>query len=182
MWQLSTRHFHCIDNYLHSTYIVLGIVLMAKNTHMKKLRETILTHWTKSSMAEVFQEWECAINQSSHSVVSDSATPWTTARQASLSITNSWSPPKPMFIESVMPSKHLILCRPLLFLPPIPPSIRVFPMSRLFTWGGQSIGISASALVLPMNTQDWSPLGWTGWITLQWNFLYSRFLTPSLWW
>ena len=54
------------------------------------------------------------------------ATPWTTARQASLSITNSQSPPKPMSIESVMPSNHLILCRPLLLLPPIPPSIRVF--------------------------------------------------------
>ena len=51
---------------------------------------------------------------------------WTTARQASLSITNSWSSSKPMSIESVMPSNHLILCRPLLLLPPIPPSIRVF--------------------------------------------------------
>ena len=53
-------------------------------------------------------------------------TPWTTARQASLSITNSQGLPKPMSIESVMPSNHLILCRPLLLLPPIPPSIRVF--------------------------------------------------------
>ena len=53
-------------------------------------------------------------------------TPWTTARQASLSITNSWSPPKPMSIESVMPSNHLILCHPLLLLPSIFPSIRVF--------------------------------------------------------
>ena len=55
------------------------------------------------------------------------ATPWTTARQASSSITNSRSPPKPMSIESVMPSNHLILCRSLLFLPSIFPSIRVFP-------------------------------------------------------
>ena len=54
------------------------------------------------------------------------ATPWTIARQASLSITNSRSPPKPMSIESVMPSNHLILCRPLLLLPSIFPSIRVF--------------------------------------------------------
>ena len=54
------------------------------------------------------------------------ATPWTAARQASLSITNSWSFPKPMSIESVMPSNHLTLCRPLLLLPPIFPSIRVF--------------------------------------------------------
>ena len=53
-------------------------------------------------------------------------TPWTTACQASQSITNSQSPPKLMSIDSVMPSSHLILCRPLLLLPPIPPSIRVF--------------------------------------------------------
>ena len=54
------------------------------------------------------------------------ATPWTTTRQTSLSITNSRSPPKPMFIESVVPSSHLILCHPLLLLPSIFPSIRVF--------------------------------------------------------
>ena len=95
------------------------------------------------------------------------ATPWTAARQASLSITNSRSSPKLLSIESVMPSSYLILCRPLLLLPPISPSTRVFPMSQLFTWGGQSIGVSASASVPPMNTQDWSPLGWTGWISLQ---------------
>ena len=53
-------------------------------------------------------------------------TPWTTAHQASLSITNSWSPPKSMSIESMMPSNHLILYRPLLLLPSIFPSIRVF--------------------------------------------------------
>ena len=51
---------------------------------------------------------------------------WTAARQASLSTTNSWSSPKLKCIESVMPSNHLILCRPLLLLPPIPPNIRVF--------------------------------------------------------
>ena len=54
------------------------------------------------------------------------ATPWTAARQASLSITNSWSSPKLTSIELVMPSSHLILCHPLLLLPPTPPSIRVF--------------------------------------------------------
>ena len=47
------------------------------------------------------------------------------------------------------------------------PASESFPMSQLFPWGGQSIGVSASASVLPMNTQDWSPLGWTGWIYLQ---------------
>ena len=96
-------------------------------------------------------------------------TPWTAAHQASLSISNSWSLLKLMYmsIESVMPSNHLILCCPLLLLAPTPPSIRSFPMSQFFAWGGQSIGVSATASVLPMNTQDWSPLGWTGWISLQ---------------
>ena len=64
--------------------------------------------------------------QFSRSVVSDSTIPWTAAHQASLSITNSRSPPKPMTTESVMPSNHLILCHPLLLLPSIFPSIRVF--------------------------------------------------------
>ena len=47
------------------------------------------------------------------------------------------------------------------------PASESFPMSQLFAWGGQSIGVSALASVLPKNTQDWSPLGWTGWISLQ---------------
>ena len=64
--------------------------------------------------------------QFSRSDIPDSATPWIAARQASLSITNSQSLPKLMSIESVMPSSHLILCCPLLLLPPIPPSIKVF--------------------------------------------------------
>ena len=101
--------------------------------------------------------------QFSRSVVSDLVTPWFAARQASLSITSSRSPPKPMSIESVMPSNHLILCRPLLLLPSFPAS-GSFQMSRFFTSGDQSIGASAS--VLPMTVQDWFPLGWTGWISL----------------
>ena len=89
------------------------------------------------------------------------ATPWTAAHQASPSITNCRSPPKPMSIESMMPSNHLILCRPLLLL------LSIFPSIRVFTSGGQSIEVSASTSVLPMNTQHWSPLGWTGCISWQ---------------
>ena len=94
-------------------------------------------------------------------------TPWTVARQASLSITNYWNLPKLMSIESVMLSNHLILCHPLLLLSSISPRSGSFQMSQLFASGGQSIGVSASTSVLPMNTQNWSPLGWTGWISLQ---------------
>ena len=95
------------------------------------------------------------------------ATPWTTACQASLSITNSWSPPKPMSIELMMPSNHLILCIPFSSCPQSFPASGSFQMSQLFASGGQGIGVSASTSVLPMNTQDWFPLGWTGWISLQ---------------
>ena len=102
--------------------------------------------------------------QFSHSVVSDSVTPWTEAHQASLSITNPWSLFTLTSIEPVMHSNHLICC-PLLLPPSIFPSI--FPVSQLLTSAGQSIGVSASALVLPMNIQDWFPLGLTSWISLQ---------------
>ena len=79
---------------------------------------------------------------------------------------HSWSPPKPMSTESVMVSNHLILCRPLLLLPSIFPSIRVFSNQSDLAPCGPSIGVSASISVLPMNTQDWSPSEWTGWISL----------------
>ena len=80
-----------------------------------------------------------------------------------LSITNSRGLLRLMYFKSVMPSNHLILCCPLL-PPSIFPSIRVFSMSQFFALDGQNIG--ASALVLPMNIQDWFPLGWTSWISL----------------
>ena len=95
------------------------------------------------------------------------ATPWTTAHQASLSITNSRSLPKLLSIELVMSSSHPIPCHPLSLLHQSLTASGSFPMSQLFTWGGQSIGVSALASVLPMNTQDWSSSGWTGWIFLQ---------------
>ena len=92
---------------------------------------------------------------------------WAAAHQASLSITNSQSLLKLMSIVSVMPSNHLILCCPLLLPPSIFPSIGCLQMSWFFISGCQSIGASASASVLPMNIQDWFPLGLTGWISLR---------------
>ena len=94
-------------------------------------------------------------------------TSWTAARQASLSITHSWSLFKLMSIESVMPSNHLILLSPSPLAFSLPQHQGLFPVSQFFAPGGQSIGVSASASVLPVNTQDWSPLGLTGWISLQ---------------
>ena len=95
------------------------------------------------------------------------ATPWIAARQASLSITNSWSLLKLMPRESVMPSSHLILCRPLLLLPAIPPSIRVFSNESTLHMRWPKYWSFSFSISHSMNTQDLSPLGWTGWISFQ---------------
>ena len=108
------------------------------------------------------------------------ATPWTTARQASLSINNSQSPPKPISIESVMPSNCLILCHPFSSCPQRLPASGSFPMDQLFTWGGQSIGVSALASVLPKKSQGWSPSEWTGWISLQFKGLSRVFSNTTV--
>ena len=92
-------------------------------------------------------------------------TPWTAAYQAPLSSTIFWSLLRFMSIESVMPSSHHILCH-LLDLPSVFSSIRSFPVSQLFISGSQSTRASASASVLPVNIQDWFPLGLTSLISL----------------
>ena len=105
--------------------------------------------------------------QSSRSVMSDSVTPWTAARQTSLSITNSWSLLKLMSIRSWC---HITISSSAV---PFSSCLQSFPasgsfhMNQFFTSGGQNIRISASASVLPMNIQDWFPLGWTGRTFLQ---------------
>ena len=101
------------------------------------------------------------------SVVSDSLWPHGAAHQTSLPFTISHSLLKLMSIESVMPLNHLILCHPLSSCLQSFPASGSFTTSQFFTSGGQSVGVSALASVLPKNTQDWNPLGWTGWISLQ---------------
>ena len=96
--------------------------------------------------------------QFSHSVMSDAVTPGTAAHQTSLSITNSRRWCHPAISSSVVPFSSCLQSFP---------ASGSFPMSQFFAWGGQSTGVSASTSVLLMNTQDWSPLGWTGWISLQ---------------
>ena len=93
------------------------------------------------------------------------ATPWPAICQASLPFTNSQSLLKLMSIESVMPSNHLILCCPLLLLPSIFPSIRVFSSESALRIRWPKYWVSASASALPMNIQGWFPLGLTGWIS-----------------
>ena len=108
------------------------------------------------------------------------ATPWNAACQASLSFTISQSLLKLMSSQSVVPSNHLILCHPRLLLPSIFSSIRVFSNEKLFASGGQSIGVSALASVLPINIQDWFPLGWTGWISLHHKGLSRVFFNTTI--
>ena len=84
-------------------------------------------------------------------------------------------PPCPSPTPGVYSSPSSRWCHPAVSFSVVPfsscpqslPASGSFPVSQHFSWGGQSIGVSASASVLPVNTQDWSPLGWTGWITLQ---------------
>ena len=89
------------------------------------------------------------------------------AHQASLSITNSQSSFRLMSIESVMPSSHLILCCTPFLLPPIPPSIRLFSNESTLRIRWPKYWSFSLSSVLPMSTQEWSPLGWTGWISLE---------------
>ena len=105
-------------------------------------------------------------------------TPWTAPHQASLSLTISQSLLRFMSIESVMPSNHLICCHPL-SLSSFPAS-GSFPMSQLSASGGQSIGASASVLVLSKSIQDWFPLGLTGLISFQFKGLSRVFSNPTI--
>ena len=94
-------------------------------------------------------------------------TPWIAARQASLSITNSQSSLRLTSIESVMPSSHLILCHPLSFLTPIPPSIRVFSNESTLRMRWPKYWSFSFSIIPSKNIQGWSPLEWTVWISLQ---------------
>ena len=112
------------------------------------------------------------------------ATPWIVARQASLRAP--WPPPTPGVHPNSYPSSQW--CHPAILssvarfssCPKSLPASRSFPMSQLFAWRGQRIGMSASASVLPMNSQDWSPSGWTGWISLQSKGLSGVFFNTTV--
>ena len=115
-----------------------------------KVKQSLNKSWRKEINV---QQFSVSVQSLSH--VQLFATPWTAAHQASLSITNSWSPPKPMSIEPVMPSNHLIIYAPLLLLPSIFPSIRVFSNElpihiRWPKYWSLSFNISPS-----INTQDY---------------------------
>ena len=95
------------------------------------------------------------------------ATPWIAAHQASLSITNSRSSLRLTSIESMMPSSHLILCHPLLLLPPIPPSIRIFSNESTLLMRWPKYWSFSFSINPSKEHPGWYPLEWTGWISLQ---------------
>ena len=128
--------------------------------------------WCESSQFSSVQSLSCVLLFE---------TPWTAARQTSLSITNSRSLPKPMSTELVMPPNHLILHRPLLLRLQSFPALGSFQMSQFFTSSSQSTGVSASTSVLPMNIQDWFPLGWTGLISWLSKWFLRVFSSTTVW-
>ena len=137
----------------------------------------LITHWLKKANSDITSKTTCNIFcftcwissvQFSHSVVSNSL--WSRESQHT-------RPPCPSPTPRVHSDSHPLSrwCHPAISssvvpfssCPPSLPASESFPMSQLFAWGGQSTGLSALASVLPMNTQGWSPLEWTGWISLQ---------------
>ena len=121
-------------------------------------------HENRLCICWYFHNWAFSNVQSVSSVQSFSrvrlfATPWITAHQATLSITNSQSSLRLTSIEWVMLSSHLIFCHPFLLLPSIFPRIRVLSKESVLPIRCQSIGASASASILPINIQDWFRLG-----------------------
>ena len=147
------------DSLLHGTFSSC----MSVTSNSQKL----LSHKPPTIYLIVQFQYTCgAVSQSVrlHRCVWLFATPWAAVCQSSLSITNFRSLLKLMSIELVMPSNHLIPFSSCLQSSPASGS---FPMSQFFASGGQSIGVSASASVLPMNIQDWFPVGLTGLISLQ---------------
>ena len=124
--------------------------------------------WNKNSVNSSSSVFDQFSSVQSLSRVRLFATPWITAHQVSLSITNSWSLPKLMSIKSQW-------CHPAISSSVVPfsscpqslPASGSFMMSQLFVSGGQSTGVSALASFLPRKSQGWSPSEWTGWISLQ---------------
>ena len=115
----------------------------------------ILHSFQIDMLNKIHQAWDFTLTSvQSLSRVQIFAAPWTAACQASLSITNSWSSFKLMHIESVMPSNYLVFCCPPLLLPSSFPASGSFPMSQFFASGSKSIGVLASASVLPVNILD----------------------------
>ena len=136
-----------------------GIQRQEKEDLLKEVQQSVLQSCS-------YQEVRSRLVQFSYSVVSDSLRPHESqhARPPCPSPTPGVHPNS---CALVMPSSHLILCHPFLFLPPVPPSIRVFSSESTLRIRWPKYWSFSLSISPPMNSQDWSPLGWTGWISLQ---------------
>ena len=166
-------------------FLIQGIFQTQGSTCVSYIDRHILYHWATWEIQfqmrfQMFYKLWSVSSVQSLSCVWLFATPWIAAHQASLSITNSQSLLKLMPIELVMPSSHLILCRPLLLLPPIPPSIRVFSNeSTLHIRWPKYWSFSFS--ISPFNEYPGLiPLGKTGWISLQSKGLWRVFVNTTV--
>ena len=146
-----------------------------RGTRQRSTWQHPLDHWKSKRVPEKHLlllyrvHWSLWLCQSVQSLsrVQLFANPWIAARQASPFVTNSQSSLRLTSIESVMPSSHLILCRPLLLLPPIPPSIRVFSNKSTLRMRWPKYWSFSFSIIPSKESQGWSPLEWTGWISLQ---------------
>ena len=167
-WYWISKFRKLTDDQIKSTLKILYNTCYNKVAKIKEKMRSLQVAWGKNKQANKTKSWNLLLQFSSVQSLSRVrlfATPWTTARQASLSVTNSRSSPKSTSIELVMPSNRLILCHPLLLLPSIFPSIRVFSDESSLCI--RYTGVSPSASVLPMSIQGWFPLRLTGLISLQ---------------
>ena len=155
IWFINFRNVNCTCEKILLVWCLINCISVHYNKILKQMCKILqVTNKIKINFFRKWRyDWMWFSSVQSLSRVRLFATPWITACQASLSITNSWSSFRLTSIKSVMPSSHLILCNPLLLLPQSLPASESFPMSQLFAWGGQSTGVSALASFLPKNTQ-----------------------------
>ena len=161
----SVSHYHHMNYYSQfifgeDLFLIFFILLSVSSFLSPSFRKHV---WFKHFLSVIQRDFSSV---QSLSRVRLFATPWITARQASLSITNSWSSLRLTSIESVMPSISSSVV-PFSSCPGSLPASESFPMSQLFAWGGQSTGVSALASFLPKKSQGWCPSEWTGWISMQ---------------
>ena len=151
----------CLDRHIYTyTFMCMYIHIYVILKEYINLKETLIYAVHCSCQNSIHMVQFSSVQSLSH--VWLFATPWTAARQVSLSITNFQSLLKLMSIESMMPSNLSSSVVPFFSCLQYFLASGSFQVSQLIPSGGQSIGVSASKSVLPMNTQDWFPLGWTG--------------------
>ena len=170
---ISTLLFNCLDKCIKHTFLILNLNDQDINVFVKQVyvHPNAILIFIEVPNIENFLSWPMIQFQfSSVQLLSHVwlfATPWIAACQASLSIST------PRVYSNSRPSSwwcHPAISSSVVPLPTCPQSLPAsgsFPMSQLFTWGGQSTEVSALASFFPKNTRDWSPLEWTGWISLQ---------------